>query len=73
MSPDLQKAFDNILDCFGGADGGVAFIKLKVMLETFDEQSKEDNPEGNKAYQIIRVVHQFNKLIEIAGSDDKPA
>lgn len=69
MSPELQNAFDNILDCFGGADGGIAFIKLKVMLEDFDKQSQEHTPEGNTAFQVLRVVHQFNRLIELAGDD----
>lgn len=28
-----QELIKPILDCFGGADGGVSFVKLKVYLE----------------------------------------
>ncbi len=67
MSPDLQRAFDNILDCFGGADGAVPFVMLRTMLEILDTKAQDcTHPEANEAMAVLRIVHQFNRLIEIA-------
>lgn len=62
MREKVQAAFDNILDTMGGADGGMKFMKLMMAIRQLDEQAEK----GDKAAeQVIRVIIQFSKLIDI--------
>lgn len=62
-SDKLQTSINNILDCFGGADGGVGFARLKILVEQLEKQADagDDNAE-----RVIQVVHQFSRLIDVA-------
>lgn len=63
MRPETDRHINNILDCFTGADGGVAFFKLKVLLEDLDAQAAAgDVPAG----QLIGIVTAFSRLIDVA-------
>jgi len=67
MLPEHQEAFQNILDCFTGADGGVAFVNLQNLVSIMDEQAHDcSNKAGNDAYQVLACMRRFSKLIEIA-------
>lgn len=60
---DTREAFNNITDCFSGADGGVAFIMTKSMIEQLVRQAEAGD---DKARQTIEVVHQMSRLIDAA-------
>lgn len=67
MLPEHQEAFDNILECFSGADGCVSFINVKMVIEDMDRRAHDcSNQDGNDAYQVLACMRQFSKLIEIA-------
>ena len=59
---NVDKEITNILDCFGGVDGGASFIKLKALLERF----KEDDSES--AREVELVVKRFSRLIDVVAS-----
>jgi hypothetical protein len=62
MKTEHKQAFDNITDTFTGSDGGVKFLMFKVMLESLSYQSLNGDKE---AEQIMNIVVQFSKLIDI--------
>lgn len=62
MTEKTKKALDNILDCFGGADGGASFVRLKWFLEDLDERQETDPV----AEQILEVMFRFSRLIDVA-------
>lgn len=69
MTPITEKAFQNILDCFTGADGGIAFINTKLLIEEIDKRAEEQTPDGHAASQVIDVVLRFSKLIDVANAE----
>lgn len=66
MKPITKKAFDNILDCFDGADGGISFVNVRILIERMDELAEERTPEGHAASKVIDVMLRFSKLIDVA-------
>ena len=66
MTNKTKAAFDNILDCMTGADGGGRFIKFKAFVAGLDEKAEAgDEP----AKEIVSMVHRVSKLIDLANSD----
>lgn len=63
LRPKTEKDFNNILDCMTGADGGVSFMKLKILLEDLDSQAASGN---SAAIQLMDIMAQFSKLIDVA-------
>lgn len=59
----VKDSMDNILDCFGGADGGISFIKLKIMLTDIEKKHLEGD---QCAGEILIVLHRFSNLIDVA-------
>ena len=64
MKPETQKHFDNILDTMTGADGGIRFVQLKVMLEDLDNR-EDDEAAGH----LVRMMTNFSRLINIANRE----
>lgn len=63
MNQDTKAALQNILDTFSGADGGVAFVQLRGLIEDMCE--RESN--GDKdATEVINIMMRFNNLINFA-------
>ena len=60
-----KEYLDNILDCFGGADGGVSFAKFRYAVEDLEKQAMGGDV---SAKRIIEVVRQFSKLINVLGT-----
>jgi hypothetical protein len=61
---ELDTAFNNILDTFGGADGGISFVRFRSFLEKLENpKCIADEESSNK---LIKIVLQFNKMIDIA-------
>jgi hypothetical protein len=60
----LQEQFDNILDTFTGADGGVKFVYLRLMLEELERRSDESN--DPHAEQLLAIIGQFSRMIDVA-------
>ena len=62
---DLNRAkelLEPALNCFGGEDGGVSFVKLRSLVVRFIEESEK----GSEAsHEIIMVIERFNRLISI--------
>ena len=56
----LESDINYILDTFTGGDGGISFIKFKVLIEHLDQKDDE------AAREIIRIVRRFVRLIETA-------
>ena len=60
-----KEYLDNVLDCFGGADGGVSFVKFRYAVEDLEKQAMGGDV---SAKRIIEVVRQFSKLINVLGT-----
>lgn len=61
MKQENKEAFDAILDCFGGVDGGVSFVKLKALLEHMEA---DESVTGDK---VVNIMLNFAKLVNYAG------
>lgn len=69
LREEIQKHFDNILDTFGGADGGSRFCHLKFFLEELDRRVVMDGDVN--AGRIIELMVKFSKLIDISQTQIK--
>lgn len=63
MRPKTEAAFTNLLDTFTGADGGGRFVFLRSFVETLDAKAAAGD---EAAKQVIEVVFQFSRLINLA-------
>lgn len=63
MNPERKAHFDNILDCMSGADGGIAFMKTKILIEQLEKVEEDGNIEAEKA---LSAISQFSKFITYA-------
>lgn len=61
-SEQLRLEFKNIVDTFSGVDGGIKFVKLRVLLESLEKQIDSDAA----AKDIIKIMSQFSRLIDVA-------
>lgn len=59
---EAGKTLEPILTLFGGADGGVAFVRLRHSFLPSMYSQFEDNAQ---AAELIRVVEKFSKLCEV--------
>jgi len=64
LNEENTKAMDTILDCFGGADGGITFIRLRDFIK------RMENEDSESARKILLVLHRFSKLIEVVQTSD---
>jgi hypothetical protein len=60
LEHENKDAFMNILDCMTGTDGGIRFIRLRIMLE---RMQAEDTP---TAEQVLDIMRKFSRLIDVA-------
>jgi hypothetical protein len=58
-----QSQLENILDCFTGADGGVSFMNLKILLEDMERQEAEGD---EMASEVLKQFSNFSRLIDCA-------
>lgn len=64
MRQEKQEAFQNIVDCFTGEDGGVKFTFVKKRFDEIDKTAIE----GDKASQeIMEIMVRFSRLINVLG------
>jgi hypothetical protein len=63
MRKETQKHLDNIMDCMAGADGGIRFVNLLMLLRGMDEKADEGD---NDAQQVLDVMIRFSKMIDVA-------
>ena len=63
MRPEVQKDFDEILNVMTGTDGGVAFVKLRVFLDSFDERAANGDED---AAQIVLIMRRFANIVRYA-------
>lgn len=67
MKEELQAAMDKILSMANGADGGISYIKLRLLLTTLSLQADDDNdPAQAAAKAVIHSVIVFARLIDVA-------
>jgi len=59
----VSESLRAIMDCMTGADGGVSFVKTRVMLEAMEARALSGD---EAADAVCAVVHRFAKLIEVA-------
>ena len=59
----MKEAIDDIMDTFGGADGGISFINLRTLLERVDKLCENGD---TYAQEILETVYKFQRLIAIA-------
>ena len=62
-SEKYQKQLENIMDCFTGADGGVSFMNLKLLL---DEMERQELNGDTDASEVLRIFSNFSRLIDTA-------
>jgi hypothetical protein len=61
---EVQDAMTNILDVFGGGDGGGSFYKFCCLINSLSENL--NNPEqAESAKQLLDIILKFDKLIEV--------
>ena len=59
----MNKSFQNILDCFTAADGGVSFIKFQLFIEDMEKQFEEGS---YAAGEVLTIMDRFSRMIDIA-------
>lgn len=65
LRPEVKKDFGLIMECFGGVDGGISFLKTRLLLEEFDKRATNgDEP----AEQVVQIMRRFAHLIRQANS-----
>lgn len=64
---NLQEHFDNILDTFTGADGGVKFVLFKSLLADLERRLYDEDDQI--AGQLLELVNQFSRFIDSANTD----
>jgi hypothetical protein len=57
-----DPCFQNILDTFTGADGGVRFTKFFTGYNEFKRRAENGDKD---AQEIILLVQRFSKLIDV--------
>jgi hypothetical protein len=62
MRQETQKAFDNILDCMSGSDGGVKFALFLGGLKEIDDRAKNGDLH---AEIIINIMLRFSRAVDI--------
>lgn len=60
MRAERQTAFQNILDCFTGVDGGIKFLRVKFALDDLDERAERGD---EAAEELMQVLIRFGRLI----------
>jgi hypothetical protein len=60
----VKDDINRILDVFGGADGGVEFVKMKFGLEGIEQKMLADI-DDEAAKQLIDIVHKFRRLVDV--------
>lgn len=63
MRQKTKEHLDKIMDTFSGADGGVSFLKFKMLIEGLDTQAQNGD---RKADMILDIMRDFSKLIDVA-------
>ncbi len=58
----FEKANQNILDCFGGADGGMRYINYLTIMRNFAEQAENDD---DGSARLVDIVEKFSNLINV--------
>lgn len=61
MEKSVEELIDPILDVFGGADGGIGFVKLRhgFLPNLVDKTNRTELEES-----VLTMVKQFSKLCE---------
>jgi hypothetical protein len=65
-TPGVGVAFNNILDTFTGADGGVRFAKLMWFLADLDVRASNGDKD---AEEVLKVVIRMSRLIDITNAE----
>lgn len=60
----VRQDVNVILDCFGGADGGVGFAHLIFRLDDLEKVALEGGSDAPAAIQLIEVVARFRRLVD---------
>ena len=63
MRVQTQADFDNILDCFTGADGGVRFAQLLALVRELDTRAAVGD---SAAQRVLNTLGQLSRLIDVA-------
>jgi hypothetical protein len=63
MKLRVKKSLDNILDTFGGVDGGISFVQLKTLVEQLASRAETGD---ESAAEVLNVMFRFERLIEVA-------
>jgi hypothetical protein len=58
-----QRELLDIVDVFSGADGGVAFARLKSLVDELAEQASAGDADAGA---VLAVVSRFHRLISAA-------
>lgn len=71
MTKETKDQFDYIRDTFAGADGGIRFVKLKVLIEEMDRQHQAGGQQGHTAGLVLdKTIGAFKRFIELAQGEE---
>lgn len=59
MRPETEKLFRVIMDTFSGEDGGVAFVRIRDLIEEMDQ--RVNDPAAEK---LVKIMKDFARLIQ---------
>jgi hypothetical protein len=63
MIMNENEILDPLLECFGGSDGGMSFINLRVFLKIMVERANNGEIDAEK---VLSVAERFIRLVEVA-------
>lgn len=58
---NIKSALNDITDVFSGADGGISYVRLKILLE---ELESKYNLGDTSVLPILQIVIKFHKLVK---------
>ena len=56
---EYKDSLKTILDCFGGADGGVSFMQFRMAMENCVAEPSYVSDE------LLERMHKFSKIIKV--------
>ncbi len=58
----FDKTNQNILNCFGGSDGGIRYLRYLSIMRDFANQADDGN---DTSMQLVEIALKFSNLIDV--------
>lgn len=63
----VNSFIDKNLDCYGGTDGGLSFLTLKINMENL---AKKADSGDKTSIEIVDIIRKFSRLFDFLSKDE---